>query len=97
MVLQALDAFNISIVVGHHEDARGGKQARQSFRMGGANQTQVIVKPSLLLAGGANFVQGLKEDKALKPVLKSSRFGCVAEVGMQGLNILSGSEEARAQ
>ena len=67
MVLQALDAFNISIVVGHHEDAQRGKQARQSFRMGGTNQTQVIVKPSLLLAEGANFVQELKGDKAFIP------------------------------
>ena len=94
MVLKALDVFSIAVDVGHHEDAKKGKHAGEQFRMG-SNKAQAQVRPSLLLAQGGGFVEGLKGDKALKNVLKSSRFGTVAEVGMQGQNILADSEEAR--
>ena len=94
MVLKALDVFSIAVDVGHHEDAKRGKHAGEQFRMG-SNKAQAQVRPSLLLAQGGGFVEGLKGDKALKNVLKSSRFGTVAEVGMQGQNILADSEEAR--
>ena len=87
MVLQARDVFSIAVEVGHHEDAKRGKQAGEQCRMGSANkaQEQVQVKPSLLLAQGEDLVGELTGDKAIKMVFRSTRFGTVAEVGMPRL------------
>ena len=33
MVLQALDVLSVGVLVGHHEEAKRGKQAGEPFRM----------------------------------------------------------------